>query len=206
MDLFLTNMQFFASYVNWWTGVLWITCGLLWCFYQLFGLSFWRHPFNAEDLLVSKWWNDGISPNLFKWRNKWIYILVAWGWVHIQQMFILGWAIPLLSMQHVLYDIVFNCRSYSLQECLRWLRGATVAMFEALSLRPDTINPHRWFPSLFYSYIFRRSGVKSDFNANLENTWPKYLRKEYLTRKSTVNSGISYLCCKPIWYSCLHME
>ncbi len=27
------------------------------CFYQLFGLSFWRHPFTAEDLLVSKWRN-----------------------------------------------------------------------------------------------------------------------------------------------------
>ncbi len=26
-------------------------------FYQLFGLSFWRHPFTAEDPLVSKWWN-----------------------------------------------------------------------------------------------------------------------------------------------------
>ncbi len=43
--------------VNWWTGVVWITCGLLWCFYQLFGLSFWRHPFTTEDLLVSKWRN-----------------------------------------------------------------------------------------------------------------------------------------------------
>ncbi len=32
-------------------------CGLLWCFYQLFGLSFWRHPFTAEDPLVSKWCN-----------------------------------------------------------------------------------------------------------------------------------------------------
>ncbi len=31
--------------------------GLLWCFYQLFGLSFWRHPFTAEDPLVSKWCN-----------------------------------------------------------------------------------------------------------------------------------------------------
>ncbi len=36
--------------------MVWITCGLLWCFYQLFGLSFWRHPFTAEDPLVSKWW------------------------------------------------------------------------------------------------------------------------------------------------------
>ncbi len=58
MDLFLISTQLF----NWqdvtcWTGVVWITCGLLWCFYQLFGLSFWRHPFTAVDPLVSKWCN-----------------------------------------------------------------------------------------------------------------------------------------------------
>ncbi len=29
------------------------TCG----FYQLFGLSFWRHPFTADDPLVRKWCN-----------------------------------------------------------------------------------------------------------------------------------------------------
>ncbi len=53
-------------------AVVWITCGVLWCFYQLFGLSFWRHPFTAEDPLVSN-----ISPNLFWWRNKLIYNLDA---------------------------------------------------------------------------------------------------------------------------------
>ncbi len=59
MDLFITNMHFFASQdCCWWTGVVWITCWLLWCFYQPFGLSFWRHPFTAEDPLVSKWCND----------------------------------------------------------------------------------------------------------------------------------------------------
>ncbi len=48
MDLFLTNTQLLSSQdVNWWTGVVWITCGLLWWFY---------HPFTAEDPLVSKWW------------------------------------------------------------------------------------------------------------------------------------------------------
>ncbi len=37
MDLFLTKTQLFISqFVNWWTGEVWITCGLLWCFYQLF--------------------------------------------------------------------------------------------------------------------------------------------------------------------------
>ncbi len=50
IDLFLTNTHLFTSQDgNWWTRVMWITCGLLWCFYQL---SFWRHPFNAEDPLA----------------------------------------------------------------------------------------------------------------------------------------------------------
>ncbi len=59
--------------VNWWTGVVWIICGLLWCFYQLFGLSFWRHPFTAEHPLLSKWWNDTFLQ--IWWRNKLILIL-----------------------------------------------------------------------------------------------------------------------------------
>ncbi len=33
-----------------------ITCRLL-SFNQLFGLSFWRHPFTAEDPLLRKWYN-----------------------------------------------------------------------------------------------------------------------------------------------------
>ncbi len=38
-----------------WIGVKsWITFELLWCFYQLIGLSFRRHPFTADDPLVSK--------------------------------------------------------------------------------------------------------------------------------------------------------
>ncbi len=47
-------------------------CVLLRCFYQLFELSFWRHPFTAEDPLVMLWC---IFPSLFWWRNKLIYIL-----------------------------------------------------------------------------------------------------------------------------------
>ncbi len=70
----LTNTQLVAPQdVNWWTGVVWITCGLLWCFYQLFGLSFSRHPFTAEDSLLSKWCNDTFLQ--IWWGNKLIYIL-----------------------------------------------------------------------------------------------------------------------------------
>ncbi len=48
--------------VNWWTWVMWITCELLWCFYQLFVLLIWRHPVTAEDPLVRK-------DELFLWRK-----------------------------------------------------------------------------------------------------------------------------------------
>ncbi len=61
-DLFLTNKQLFISQdINWWTGVMRITCGLMWCFPPLFELSFWRHPFTAEYSLVSKWCNANCS-------------------------------------------------------------------------------------------------------------------------------------------------
>ncbi len=55
---------------------MWITCELVWCFYQLFGLSFWRHPFTAEDPWVSKWCNDKF-PQICsdELMNKLIHIL-----------------------------------------------------------------------------------------------------------------------------------
>ncbi len=46
--------------------------GLLWCFYQLFGLSFWRHPFTVKQPLVNKWWNAILQIWLI---NKLVYIL-----------------------------------------------------------------------------------------------------------------------------------
>ncbi len=42
--------QWKKCYNGIWTEAMVVDCGLLWtCFYQLFGLSFWRHPFTAED-------------------------------------------------------------------------------------------------------------------------------------------------------------
>ncbi len=96
MDLF----QLLSSPdVNWWTGVVWITCGLLWCFYQLFGLSFWRHPFTAKHPLLRHWcrdtflqtWSrnklililDGLrvstfSANFHFWVNWWLVFMCQW--------------------------------------------------------------------------------------------------------------------------------
>ncbi len=36
-----------------WSGMDYLWIIVMFC--QLFGLSFWRHPFTAEDPLVSKW-------------------------------------------------------------------------------------------------------------------------------------------------------
>ncbi len=57
-------------------GLEW--CALLWCFYQLFGLSFWRHPFTTEDPLVSKWWLHFFKSEETNSFTTW----KAWGWVH----------------------------------------------------------------------------------------------------------------------------
>ncbi len=48
---FLQTRSFSLQDVNWWTGAVWIIDG----FYQLFGLSFWRHPFTGcrdEETLI----------------------------------------------------------------------------------------------------------------------------------------------------------
>ncbi len=84
-------MDWSSQDVNWWTGLVWITCGLLWCFYQLFGLSFWWHPFTSIGEKVMECY---ISPNLMKKTNSSISWMVR-GWAHFQQMFIFGWTIPL---------------------------------------------------------------------------------------------------------------
>ncbi len=51
-------------------------CGLLWCYYQLFGLSFWRYPFTAEDALVRKRWNVNFSKPVQ--MNKQTHLHLGW--------------------------------------------------------------------------------------------------------------------------------
>ncbi len=56
-----------------------VVCGLLWCFYQLFGLSFWQHPFTAEDPLVSKWCNATFLQICFDEETNSSISCIAWG-------------------------------------------------------------------------------------------------------------------------------
>ncbi len=80
-NVFLINTVFlFTGLVDgfWWTGVVWI----LQCFYQLFGLSFWRHPFTAEDPFLSKWCNATFAQiPMFPWRNK------LWGCIYFTMIY-----------------------------------------------------------------------------------------------------------------------
>ncbi len=109
-NLFLTNTHLLASQdVNWWTGVVWITlnyyCKLLWCFYQLFGLSFWRHPFTAEDPLVSKWCNVTFLQICSHEETNSPTSWMAWVWVHFQQMDIFLGTIPLITVHKYKIDV-----------------------------------------------------------------------------------------------------
>ncbi len=95
-DLFLTNMQLFSSQdINWWTGVVWITCVLLWCFYHLFGLSFWRHPFTA-GVTIHCWASDGMlhfTKSVPMKKQTRLHLRSSEG-ESIFQIFIFGWTIP----------------------------------------------------------------------------------------------------------------
>ncbi len=101
MYLFLRETQHFTSHaVNWWTGLEW--CGLLWCFYQLFGLSFWRHPFTAEDPLVSKWCNAQFPQfSSDEETNSWM----AWGRVSTFSANFQFWVNYSLCHSSVLYAL-----------------------------------------------------------------------------------------------------
>ncbi len=95
MDLVLKNMELFTSQdVNWY----WITCGLLWCFYQLFGLSFWRHPFTAEDPLMSKWCNAQFLQICSDEDKNSTTSWMACVWIHFQQIIFFWWIIPLTQI------------------------------------------------------------------------------------------------------------
>ncbi len=71
------------------------SCGLLWCFYQLFGLSFWRHPFTADDPLVSRRCNATFLQIYSDEETNSFISWMAWGRVNFQRISIFGWTIAL---------------------------------------------------------------------------------------------------------------
>ncbi len=103
MELFLTNSLLFTlQYVNWWSGAVWITCGLWWCFYQLFGLIL-TAPIHCRgsigEQVMEYHWNAFLQICFHEGTNSstsWM----AWGWVHFQEMFLFAWTILLNEHSH----------------------------------------------------------------------------------------------------------
>ncbi len=86
MDLFLTNT---SQGVNWWTGVVWITV------INTSGLIL-TAPIHCRASIGEQVMYCYISPNLFWWRNKLIYILDGLRVSNFQQIFIFEWTIILI--------------------------------------------------------------------------------------------------------------
>ncbi len=109
-----------------WSGVdyLWIIL----MFYQLFGLSIWRHPFPANDPMVSKWCNAKFLQICSDKETNSSTSCIAWGRVHFQQIFIFGWTFPLSAKSGRtsstpdrfwnVYDRPLSCLSFALSSAV----------------------------------------------------------------------------------------
>ncbi len=136
-----------ATYVDYY-DVLWV-----------FGLSFWRHPFTADNLLVSKWCNAKflqICSNEEQ-KKKYIKSWMAWGWVHFQQFFIFGWTITLSCPCLRLYQYLLREPVRRASRFCKWLDGSahrhpntwtkhmTVMVHVKLIARLALLKLNQWF-------------------------------------------------------------
>ncbi len=72
MDLFETDMQIFTLQdINWWTGLVWIIVLFLSAVWTLILTA----PIHCRASIGEQVMQCNISPYLFPWRNKLIYIL-----------------------------------------------------------------------------------------------------------------------------------
>ncbi len=76
MDIFIRNMHIMLHNIL--IDGMWITCGLLRCFYQLFGLSFWL------TVLASKWCNAKFLQICSDEEINSATSYMTLGWIHFQ--------------------------------------------------------------------------------------------------------------------------
>ncbi len=145
MDLFHTNRQFFSLQdVNWWTGVVWISyCA----FYQLFGLSFWRHPFTAEVPLVSKWCNAKF-PKICSLMAKWKYLVFQSRSKFLSRNIVLTYLST--YYQYLLYWIDLNVKALF----------CSVMIFGHTQERLQKKKNKGWFKVLLPSHTFKLDWLK----------------------------------------------
>ncbi len=151
-------------------ALLWITCGLLGCFYYLFGLSFWRHPFTAEDPLVSKWCNATFLQICSHEETNSSTSWMSWVWVNFQWICICGWTIHFLFLSNysfILKDLVCACFSlvmlvgvvillkpFQPQESLLHLQNMLLCLIKSVCCSLSLSLPHRFLVSWpFVSWV-----------------------------------------------------
>ncbi len=163
MDLLISNTQLFTSQdINWSTGFMLITGGLSWCFYQLFGLSFWRHPFTAEDPLVSKWCNAEFLQICSDEERNTFTSWMTWGQVHFQQIFIFGWTVPFND--HISYSKKGSIKPYS---NFLWQKKVSEAV-----CKHDWHNVRSYLIFNVWKFLTRISDLLcNDLNLNFQMKW-----------------------------------
>ncbi len=83
---YLTNKHIFTSQ-DWHTEVVWITCGLSWCFISCLD----SHSDGTHSLQRIQWWENDVMilfSDIFWWRNKLIYIFGDLKWLYFQQILV----------------------------------------------------------------------------------------------------------------------
>ncbi len=106
---FLQTFNFTRCELMDWSGVhyLWIIV----MFYQLFGPSFWRHPFTAEDPLVSKLCNAKFQQNFSCEETHSSTSWMPCGWVNFQRTFeFWGWIITSIDYISIIF-LFFHLRT-----------------------------------------------------------------------------------------------
>ncbi len=128
------------------------SCGLLWCFYQLFGLSFWHH----SHWCMSNWCNATFLQICCEEQTNSSTACMGWGWINIQQMFIFGRTI-LLNVDKIVYFAILNMHDYMV--------SCVLCFFYSLLLSEQTCNPpvkKCWFDSHYctpYGKAFLHCGM-----------------------------------------------
>lgn len=95
IGLFITNLQLFSSQdVNWWTGVVRITCGLLWFFLSDVWTLCLTAPIHCSGSIAEQ-------VNLFR-INKLIHILYGLRMSTLSaNVLFLGFTIPLIKLVNI---------------------------------------------------------------------------------------------------------
>ncbi len=118
---------------------------LLRCFYQLFGLLFWRHPFTAHDPLVSKWCNA-------YFLQKQTYLHLSW---MILGNFHFGWTTPLTLMYgsgSIWPVVIFELSEISVNLCFFFLKCCDFSSFRVMNMHAKFQHADVFWCPHFFSY------------------------------------------------------